>query len=221
MMNQNLFLIIVLIGIIALTLLYLNEENEIYRFSKVIEDEKNKQNKIITSKCNTCNNKEDIQQTEVLPTNTQQIVVHQPHVPQRDVVADYDYRKVISPLEQPVRRVPRHWIPPAHIKRMIDIPSRGYPDTFHQLGVLTRDGESDDKDNKILRLMGRETYPGSGRYEYYTRITSGNETINIPIEDKKNRELYDDDIINLPELGNDYKTKIFRYDSPKYYPDLF
>jgi hypothetical protein len=69
--------------------------------------------------------------------------------------------------------------------------------------------------------MGRETYPGSSKYEYFTRITDGNETINIPIENKHKKEYYDDDVINIDTLNSDYKVKIFDYDAPKYYPDLF
>lgn len=209
MQNQNLLLIALVFGVFVLVLLYLNEEQQ----------DRELEMRLHQTKLMKLQEKEKSQ--EVQPSQQEIVkVVEKPVVPPRDLVSDYDHRKIISPLEDPVRRVPRHWIPPAHIKRQIDIPTRGYPDTFHQIGLLTKQGDSDNKENKVLRLMGRETYPGSSKYEYFTRITDGNETINIPIENKHNKEYYDDDVIAVDTLGSDYKVKIFDYDAPKYYPDL-
>ena len=207
MQNQNLLLIALVFGVFVLVLLYLNEEQQDRELEMRLHQAK-------LMKLQEKQENGQPSQQEIVK------VVEKPIVPPRDLVSDYDHRKIISPLEDPVRRVPRHWIPPAHIKRQIDIPTRGYPDTFHQVGLLTRQGDSTDKENKVLRLMGRETYPGSSKYEYFTRITDGNETINIPIENRHNKEYYDDDVIAVDTLGSDYKVKIFDYDAPKYYPDL-
>ena len=103
---------------------------------------------------------------------------------------------------------------------MIDIPTRGYPDNFTQFGVLIKQGNPNkNHENKILRLFGRQEYPGTyTRYEYYTTITSGNDYIKIPIDRKK--ELYDDDVIYIKELDDNYKVQLHKYDQPKYYPDI-
>jgi len=138
-----------------------------------------------------------------------------------DIVRNYDYHKTYDPLEEPARRVARYDIPPYHMKRIIDIPSRGYPDNFTQFGILVKQGDpSENKNNKILRLFGRQQYPGSYRYEYYTALNSGHDQIKIPVETRAKKELYDGDVIHINELGEEYKVQLHKYDSPKYYPDL-
>lgn len=174
--------------------------------------------------------------------------------PYTDPVREYDYRKIYDPLEEPTRRVDRYQIPPAYFKRFIDIPSRGYPDNFSQVGILVRihndhnrhghagnashtghSGHSNhsgqeemvvsnqnNSDNNILRLFSRQEYPGSWtRFEYYTALNSGFDSIKIPIDAKRNRELYDGDTVYIKELNQTYKVQLYNYDSPRYYPDLF
>lgn len=138
-----------------------------------------------------------------------------------DVVREYDYKKLDDILEEPTRRVPRHEIPPMYVKGYLDYPTRGYPDNFSQLGLLIAvdKNKKDSKDNKILRLFGRQVYPGSSEYEYYTAINSSYDQIKVSLNTKR-RELYDGDIIKIKELGAKYKVKLHRYDAPKYYPDL-
>lgn len=137
-----------------------------------------------------------------------------------DLVRQYDIRKAFDPLEEPTRRVARHEIHPLHLKRLIDFPTRGYPDNFTQIGILVKEGHSHKNyDNKILRLFGRQEFPGSNRYEYYTSINSGNDSIKIPI-DVRQQELYDDDVVFIKELKDKYRVNLHKYDAPKYYPDL-
>lgn len=144
-----------------------------------------------------------------------------PNVPVTDVIRDYDYRKVFDPLEQPTRRVARHEIQPFYLKQMIDLPSRGYPDNFTQFGVLIKQGDPNKNvDNKIIRLFGRQEFPGSNRYEYYTLINSGNDQIKVPIRNKRRDELYDGDKIYIKELDEHYKVSLHKFDEPKYYPDI-
>lgn len=141
-----------------------------------------------------------------------------------DIVKQYDYHKSFDPLEDPTRRVPRHEIPPIALKYALDIPTRGYPDNYNQFGVLKKeskhdhDHKIDDNQNQLIRLFGRQRYPGSNEYEYYTMITSGNDLIKIPIHNKRRNELYEDDIIYIKELSNDYKVHLYKYDAPRYYP---
>lgn len=192
----------VFIGLLVLTLLtlgkfYFDEDNEI-----VVQTQEQLHNQ--NQETNIKKVKEDV-------------VVRHPPV---DLVRDYDHRKLNDMLESPTRRVARHHIPPVHLKRLIDYPSRGYPDNFRLLGVLIRqDGEENgSNENKLLRLFGREIYPGANKYEYYTALANGLDNIKLPIETKANKELYDDD--ELTVLNKTYKIQLHPYDAPKYYPDI-
>ena len=62
---------------------------------------------------------------------------------------------------------------------IFDQPTRGYPDNYHYYGNLIR-----REDNKIVKLYGRQTYPGSNQYDYYG-ITSdgvGSAEVKIPVD---------------------------------------
>jgi len=140
-----------------------------------------------------------------------------------DNVMQYDYRKAFDPLLDPTRRVPRHELPTLPFKRLIDFPTRGFPDNFTQTGILVSDQKCKHKnnnDNKILRLFSRQEFPGSNKYEYYTSVSSGNDQIKIPIGRRRNDELYDGDDVYIEELGQKYRVKLLSYDAPRYYPDI-
>jgi hypothetical protein len=133
-----------------------------------------------------------------------------------DAIRDYDLRKIYDPLTEPTRRVQRHQIPGYQFKKMIDISSRGNPDNYSQLGLLI----SETGENKYLRLFGRQKYPRSNLWEYYTMISSGNDMIKIPVDVNKG-ELYDEDVVHVKTLDKDYKVELHDIDSPKYYPDIY
>lgn len=137
-----------------------------------------------------------------------------------DAIREYDYNKIFDPLENPAKRIPRHEIPPYYFKRMIDIPTRGYPDNFTQFGTLILKNKNDKMNqNAILKLFGRQEYPGSNTYEYYTMVNSGMDQIKIPIYGRR-RELYSGDMIFIKELESKYEVNLYKYDQPKYYPDI-
>jgi hypothetical protein len=140
-----------------------------------------------------------------------------------DLIMKYDMSKITDPFIEPTQRVPRQDIQPIILKQMIDIPTRGYPDSYSQLGILVRDDDCHKKecntDNKILRLFGRQIYPGSYTYEYYTMANSGNDQIKIPI-DTRRKQLYDDDKIRIEELNRCYRVRLYEFDAPRYYPDV-
>ena len=135
-----------------------------------------------------------------------------------DPILEYDYDKAYHPLEEPRRRVPRHEMHRLGLKRLIDLPTRGYPDNFRQFGILI--GDKKRGDNKILRLFGRQTYPGSNKYDYYTAVNTGNDQIKIPLKTKAHKELYDGDAVFVDEIEGKYTVKLHEYDYPRYYPDL-
>lgn len=135
-----------------------------------------------------------------------------------DIVKEYDRNKINDPLEEPTKRLPRHNMYPMYIKNLFGIRTRGEPDTFRQVGILI--DETTEGDNKILRLFGRQEYPSSNRYEYYTSINSGYDSIKVPLDLPKKQELYDDDTVMVNELNKEYKVKIYKYDQPRYYPSI-
>lgn len=144
-----------------------------------------------------------------------------------ELLAHYDQNKLFNPFSEPSRRVPYYQIPRYHFKRLIDIPTRGYPDNYTQLGIIIEEEKennngqehTENKHNRILRLFGRETFPRSDKWEYYIMINSGHDAIKIPIEVSKS-ELYSDDIIRVPELNSKYKVQLYNFDAPRYYPDI-
>lgn len=191
----------VFVGLLILTLLtlgkfYLDEEDEIM-VNNIKQQQQQKQ--------------QDLQEEK---PKVEEVVVQHPPV---DLVREYDHRKLNDMLESPTRRVARHHIPPTNLKRLIDYPTRGYPDNFRLLGVLVRQDEGAN-DDKLLRLFGREIFPGANKYEYYTALANGLDNIKLPIETKANKELYDDDQITV--LNNLYKVQLHPYDAPRYYPDI-
>lgn len=140
--------------------------------------------------------------------------------PQFDSVHEHDKDKMDDPLTAPTQRPPRHQIPPSRIDQYFDIPTRGYPDNYQQLGVLVKDGE-DGAGEQIVRLFGRQVYPGSHQYEYYTMVPSGLDRIKIPLDVNRNKELYDDDQVSIDHLGSNYKVKLYPKEGPRYNPYVF
>ena len=134
--------------------------------------------------------------------------------PIMDPIREYDYQKLMDPLEEPTKRVDRHLLGPIEYRRMFNYPVRGYPDNPRWLGLLIC--EEEDHTNKILKLFGRQKYPGSSHYEYYTMINMGFDQIKVHI--KRRQELYDDDVVNIPELNKMYKVKLNKDDDNSYNP---
>jgi len=141
--------------------------------------------------------------------------------PSVDMIKEYDYGNLADPLKHPARRVPRHEMPPSYFRRMIDLPTSGYPDNFTQMGTLIKKGDPNtNQENKVLRLFGRQIYPGSYTYEYYSMVNSGLDKIKVPIATKGRKELYDGDTVFIKELDEKYDVRLYKFDEPKYYPDI-
>lgn len=119
-------------------------------------------------------------------------------------------RKVINdPIYPPLKRLPNHLIN--------SIPTRGYPDNYHMVGILNR-----KDDEKILQLFGRQRYPGSHQWEYYVTGNDPNGfTVKIPFK-MNNYELIDDTTtINIPQLNGEFKATIYENSGPVYNPNLY
>jgi hypothetical protein len=103
----------------------------------------------------------------------------------------------------------------------INIPTQGLPESFQSVGVVS-------VDDKILPLYGRRTAGGGGdRWNYYTRTDTYN-PVPIPVRFQK-RDCMDDvgcneilsgDEVKVEVMNKEGRTKIYRYDGPKYIPGL-
>jgi hypothetical protein len=153
----------------------------------------------------------------VNPLAPQQQPTHHQHV--NDMVKIYDYRKIGDPLTEPTRRLPRHVIPTDYMQQYFDKHTRGQPDTYTLMGILLKE-DNGYIDNRILKLFGRQTYPGSNRYEYYTFVEGGVGEIKLMLQNKNNKELMGDDTIDIPEVSATYSVQLHKIDEPRYYPNV-
>lgn len=110
----------------------------------------------------------------------------------------------------------------------IQVPTRGLPEQFQQMGVLTAPGGSSTSaspNRTLLPLYGRRTASGRERYNYYTR-TDGYNPVQVPVS-FKNRSCEDDngcdeissgDTVGVPLLGQTYVATTYKYNAPRYIP---
>lgn len=154
-----------------------------------------------------------------IPTNVDNIIVPQTVQTERivDPVKLYDYQKINDPLEDPTTRVDRYLLGPLEYRRMFNFPTQGYPDNYRWLGILISDNEHDTDDkNRILKLFGRQKYPRSNEYQYYTTINMGHDQIKVHLHQRK--ELYDNDTVSVHELGKTYHVQLNKNDDMTYNP---
>lgn len=135
-----------------------------------------------------------------------------------DKIDQRDEDALENPLKPPNRRLPRHIYPSAAKDYIFEVPTRGYPDNYHYYGNLIR-----REDNKMVKLFGRQIYPGSNQYEYYgiTSDPTGGSSVKIPIKVRGDKELYDKDEIDIDFLDSNVgKFILFMndFDRPRYNP---
>lgn len=75
------------------------------------------------------------------------------------------------------------------------------------------------EDNNILELIGKKVT--DNWYKYFTSISVGNKVIKINVHNRNRRELYDGDIVFVPELGRKYRVQIDKMDMIEYNPYFF
>jgi hypothetical protein len=106
--------------------------------------------------------------------------------------------------------------------------TRGYPEQYQQLGVLTTAGGTETSASPtrtILPLFGRTTDSSRNRWNYYTR-TDGINPVQVPIQFKRRNcdddngceEITDGDSVSVPIMGQAFQASIYRYATPRYLP---
>lgn len=140
-----------------------------------------------------------------------------------------DHERIINPLLPPERSYENTYGIP------INIPSRGFSGGFQQVGTLYKNQIADDgkvignsSDTVIIPIFGRPVYPGSNKWNYY--VTSDKYAmVKMPFTFKGKKtddqygvdELFDGDVITLPEYNGEFVVKIYQYDKPRYIPFIY
>jgi hypothetical protein len=108
----------------------------------------------------------------------------------------------------------------APLSTPINVRTRGDSD-FRQVGVITNTDKS-----KIFPLYGKQTYPGSNRWMYYTKNDSFHNVslglLNKGRDCMENNvgcdEVYNGDNLHIDELGEDFTVKIYHTKEYQYIP---
>ncbi len=131
-----------------------------------------------------------------------------------------DRSVLYDPLVAPERRIQSYQYPyPLIANNMINYPTRGLPDNYQQLGIVTR-----KSDEKMLQLFGRQTFPRSTQWEYYVRSEKDGFVNKIPIQTRNQKELEDGDEVEVPgmnEQNGKFIVKLYNYNTPRYNPYVF
>ena len=163
-----------------------------------------------------------------IPTQPQYVPTQPQYVPpiMPDPITNIDLRNINDPLTGPIKRPTRDAIGPMVGNPLFNIYTQGPPDSYSWLGILTSNPTSEtvDRNNKLLKLFGRQRYPNSTTWDYYVQAYTGGasgDSIKISLDkDKYRRELYDDDNVYIKELGMNYNVKLNRDDVFTYNPYL-
>jgi hypothetical protein len=110
----------------------------------------------------------------------------------------------------------------------INQPTRGVPDQYQQVGVLTAPGGTETSGTPtrtILPLFGRKLITNRDRWNYYTR-TDGMNPVQVPLEFKRRKcdddvgcdEITEGDTVSVPIMGQSYVANVYRYAVPRYLP---
>ena len=110
----------------------------------------------------------------------------------------------------------------------IQVPTRGLPEQFQQIGVLSTQGGTETSaspERTLLPLFGRRVAASRERYNYYTR-TDGFNPVQVPVS-FKNRNCDDDngcdeimkgDSVGVPLLGKTFVATVYKLNAPRYIP---
>lgn len=142
--------------------------------------------------------------------------------PTRDIVTEYDYKNLLDPFQEPGRRSSRFDMINMISNPHINIPSRGYPDSYSVQGYLVDDHNNVDVNdpNKIIRLYGRQSYPTGSEWQYYVEINIGNDKLKTDLC-KNRREIFDGDMVYVELIKRNYRVKLLKNKTLEYNPFLY
>ena len=126
-----------------------------------------------------------------------------------DLIKQRDLGVISNPLIAPERRTERPTIDmtlPLLKNKYIGLPTRGSYDTYQNSGYLV---DSTNADN-VLKLFGRQKWPGSTQYEYYAIKTTAVDQFKVPLNHIK-KQLFDGDPVTLSKIfPGSYKYMEFK-----------
>ena len=138
-----------------------------------------------------------------------------------NIISDND--DVYDEHDQSIKEPKRFYDSKYHKRRemRVNVPTRGEAPSYQQVGILTG---TDDPEN-IKPLYGRQTYRGSGQWNYFTSLDSHLAT-KIPILRDDNdctaergcKEIYKNDTLSIGDPDNQYKANIYQTHAPRYIP---
>jgi hypothetical protein len=137
-------------------------------------------------------------------------------ITKHNYIVERDTRVVDNVFTAPERRVPEYLYPDDYVKKDINIPTRGYPEHYQLLGIVTRDSTE-----TAYNLFGRQTYPKSNQYEYYVQTNLHDNNIKIPIKIIGDKEIENNQIIYIigtDKSKGDFRVKLYDYNVPRYNP---
>jgi len=148
-----------------------------------------------------------------------QELIISPELEKRIALAKRDQDVIVNDFAPPERRLPAHAYPPSAVREIINVPTRGHPDSYQMLGVVLRNNTE-----TVYNLFGRQTWPGSNQYEYYVQGNMDGNVVKIPIKIRGDREIEDGQAIQIP--GTDpakgaFKVQLYKLDAPRYNPNVF
>lgn len=103
----------------------------------------------------------------------------------------------------------------------INVKTRGYDDTYRQVGILTRLNGRET----ILPLMGKPLHSNRGKWQYYT-MTDQNNAIKLPISKNGKsctgeygcNEYFNGDSVYVEGYHDVFKVTVYENDNLKYIP---
>ena len=112
---------------------YNNNEDIKLQIQKAREERKKL--KLLKKKEKKIKIKEESEEESVKKVNINSSIVNNNYI---DPLSERDVDVVENHFTPPERRLPRHNYPRESLKRLINIPTRGYPDNYQNLGMLVR-----------------------------------------------------------------------------------
>jgi len=124
----------------------------------------------------------------------------------------------VSEIDEPRRFYDSKFI--SRKQMAINVPTRGEPPDYQQVGIIKGGGEEN-----IKPLYGRQTYRGSNQWNYFTSLDSHLAT-KIPVfqaetdctDERGCNELTKGDTLLMGEGGGQYTASIYGTVAPRYIP---